>query len=139
MDTVEIYLNSKTANKQNGTSNCIFHLPNVEVAKDEVAYVNVKQAVIPFSWYNVNETNNILNITIGEISGTRHYTINIPFGNYNITQLIAYLHLQIELFTGNDRKLIITYSTQTNKLIFTQLYHTFRLEHTSTCFEFNGV
>ena len=70
MDVVEIYLNSKTANKQNGTSNCIFHLPNVEVAKDEVAYVNVKQAVIPFSWYNVNETNNILNITIGEISGT---------------------------------------------------------------------
>jgi hypothetical protein len=53
MDVVEIYLNSKTANKQNGTSNCIFHLPNVEVAKDEVAYVNVKQAVIPFSWYNV--------------------------------------------------------------------------------------
>ena len=54
MDVVEIYLNSKTTDKQNGTANCVFHLPNIEVAKDEVAYINVKQAVIPFSWYNVN-------------------------------------------------------------------------------------
>ena len=35
MDVVEIYLNSKTADKQNGTANCVFHLPNIEVAKDE--------------------------------------------------------------------------------------------------------
>lgn len=135
MDTVEIYLNSKTANKQNGSSNCIFHLPNVEVAKDEVAYVNVKQAVIPFSWYNVNETNNILDIKIANI---RPYTIYIPFGNYNITQLIAYLHSQFLLFVGNDKYLTITYSTQTNKLKFTHTHHNFLLESFSSCFELLG-
>ena len=95
MDVVEIYLNSKTADKQNGTSNCIFHLPNVEVAKDEVAYVNVKQAVIPFSWYNVNETNNILDI---KVANRRPCTIYIPFGNYNINHLIAYLQSQFYYF-----------------------------------------
>ena len=135
MDTVEIYLNSKTANKQNGTSNCIFHLPNVEVAKDEVAYDNVKQAVIPFSWYNVNETNNVLDITIDNI---RPYTVVIPFGNYNINQLIAYLHSQFLLFVANDKDLIITYSTQTNKLTFTHHHHNFLLESFSSCFELLG-
>lgn len=135
MDTVEIYLNSKSANKKNGTSNCVFHLPNIEVAKDEVAYVNVKQAVLPFSWYNVNETNNVLDIRIANV---RPYTINIPFGNYNINQLIAYLHSQFLLFLANDKDLIITYSNQTNKLLFTHHHHNFRLEYSSTCFELLG-
>jgi hypothetical protein len=135
MDVVEIYLNSKTADKQKGTSNCIFHLPNVEVAKDEVAYVNVKQAVIPFSWYNVNETNNILDIKIDNI---RPYSISIPFGNYNINQLIAYLHSQFLLFVSNDKHLTITYNIQTNKLTFTHTHHNFLLEPFSTCFELLG-
>ena len=135
MDTVEIYLNSKSANKQNGTSNCVFHLPNIEVNKDEVAYINVKQAVIPFSWYNVNETNNVLDIRIANV---RPYTINIPFGNYNINQLISYLHSQFLLFLANDKDLIITYSNQTNKLLFTHHHHNFRLEYSSTCFELLG-
>ena len=134
-ESVEIYLNSKLANKQNGTSNCVFHLPNIEVAKDEVAYVNVKQAVIPFSWYNVNETNNVLDILIENV---RPYTINIPFGNYNINQLIAYLHSQFLLFLANDKHLTITYSTQTNKVLFTHTHHLFRLEYSSTCFELLG-
>ena len=135
MDTVEIYLNSKSANKQNGTSNCVFHLPNIEVNKDEVAYINVKQAVLPFSWYNVNETNNVLDIRIANV---RPYTINIPFGNYNINQLISYLHSQFLLFLANDKDLIITYSNQTNKLLFTHHHHNFRLEYSSTCFELLG-
>ena len=134
-ETVEIYLNSKLANQQNGTSNCVFHLPNIEVAKDELAYVNVKQAVIPFSWYNVNETNNVLDILIANV---RPYTINIPFGNYNINQLIAYLHSQFLLFVGNDKHLIITYSNQTNKLLFTHTHHIFKLEIYSTCSELLG-
>lgn len=134
-ESVEIYLNSKLANKQNGTSNCVFHLPNIEVAKDELAYVNVKQAVIPFSWYNVNETNNVLDILIANV---RPYTINIPFGNYNINQLIAYLHSQFLLFLANDKYLIITYSTQTNKLLFTHSHYTFKLEYSSTCSELLG-
>jgi hypothetical protein len=135
METVEIYLNSKSANKQNGTGNCVFHLPNIEVGKDEVAYINVKQAVIPFSWYNVNETNNVLDVRIANV---RPYTINIPFGNYNINQLIAYLQSQFLLFLGNDKYLTITYSTQTNKLLFTHTHFNFRLEYSSTCFELLG-
>jgi len=135
MDVVEIYLNSKSANKQNGTSNCVFHLPNIEVAKDEVAYVNVKQAVIPFSWYNVNETKNILDIRIANV---RPYSISIPFGNYNINQLITYLQSQFLLFVGNDKNLTITYSIQTNKLAFTHTHHNFMLEYSSNCFELLG-
>jgi hypothetical protein len=104
-DTIEIYLNSKTANKQNnGTSDVTFHLPPIEVLKDEKAYVNVKQAVIPFSFYNVNETNNLLNFSI-EISqqSFNTYSISIPFGNYNINQLISYLNSQFLLLPANDK------------------------------------
>jgi hypothetical protein len=135
-DVIEIYLNSRTANKQNGsTSSCIFNLPNIEVRQDEKAYINVKQAVIPFSWYNVNETNNKLNMLIG---GVNMYSLSIPFGNYNINQLISYLSSQISLFPGNDKALTIAYSIQTNKLTFTQIHHTLRLLATSTCFELLG-
>lgn len=134
-DVIEIYLNSKTANKQNNsTSSCTFNLPNIEVRQDEKAYVNVKQAVIPFSWYNVNETNNILNMLIGIHS----YSISIPFGNYNINQLISYLSSQFLNFPGNDKGLTIAYSIQTNKLTFTHIHHTLQLLATSTCFELLG-
>lgn len=135
-DVIEIYLNSKTANKQNdSTSSCTFNLPNIEVRQDEKAYVNVKQAVIPFSWYNVNETNNKLDMLIG---GVNTYSISIPFGNYNINQLISYLSSQILLFPSNDKALTIAYSIQTNKLTFTHIHHTLRLLATSTCFELLG-
>jgi hypothetical protein len=134
-DVIEIYLNSKTANKQNdSTSSCTFNLPNIEVRQDEKAYVNVKQAVIPFSWYNINETNNKLNMLIS----VRTYSISIPFGNYNINQLISYLSLQILLFPSNDKNLTIAYSIQTNKLTFTHTSHSLQLLPSSTCFELLG-
>ena len=78
-ESIEIYLNSKYANKyvDNTTANCIFHLPSIEVSKDEKAYINVKSAVIPFSWYNVNNTNNKLNILV---DNANTYNIQIPFG-----------------------------------------------------------
>lgn len=135
-DVIEIYLNSKTADKlNNSTSSCTFHLPNIEVGKDEKAYINVKQAVLPFSWYNVNETNNKLNLLIG---GVNTYSISIPFGNYNINQLISYLSSQFLTFPANDKNLTLVYSTQTNKLTFTHTSHTLRLLATSTCFELLG-
>ena len=136
-ETIEIYLNSKFANKyiDNLTSNCVFYLPNIELNKNEKAFINLKSCVIPFSWYNVNKTNNVLDIRIANL---RPYTIEIPFGNYNINQLIAYLQLQFLLFVGNDKYLTITYSSQTNKLTFTHTYHTFKLEYSSTCFELLG-
>ena len=51
-ETIEIYLNSKFANQylNNLTSNCVFYLPNIEVSAKEKAYINVKSAVIPFSF-----------------------------------------------------------------------------------------
>ena len=136
-ESIEIYLNSKYANKyvNNTTANCIFHLPNIEVSKDEKAYINVKSAVIPFSWYNVNSTNNKLNILV---DNANTYNIQIPFGNYNINQLIAYIHSQIATFSVNDKNLILNYSPQTNKITFTNTLKTFQLLNTSTCFELLG-
>jgi hypothetical protein len=139
-DTIEIYLNSKSANKQNnGTSDVLFHLPPIEVRKDEKAYVNVKQAVIPFSFYNVNETNNLLNFSIETSHQSFNtYSISIPFGNYNINQLISYLNSQFLLLPANDKHFTITYSVQTNKLTLKHLHHNFQLLSSSTCFELLG-
>ena len=63
-DNLEIYLNSKTANQRvlDEVGNCFFHLPNIEIGTEEEAYVSVRNAVIPFSWYSVNSTNNYFDI-----------------------------------------------------------------------------
>ena len=55
--------NSKSATNyiNNQISDCYFNLPSIEILQDEIAYINLKDAVIPYSFYNVNNTNNKLN------------------------------------------------------------------------------
>ena len=60
-ETIEIYLNSKSASNclDNQISDCFYNLPAIEILQDEVAYINLKDAVIPYSFYNVNNTNKL--------------------------------------------------------------------------------
>ena len=70
-ETIEIYLNSKSAPNyvNNQISDCYFNLPSIEILQDEVAYINLKDAVIPYySFYNVNNTNNKLNFVLDNIN-----------------------------------------------------------------------
>jgi hypothetical protein len=129
-EILEIYLNSRKANNYyNGLiSDSLYILPSIEITQDENALISIKNAVIPYSFYNVNITNSKLNYVIDGVS----YSINLTFGNYNVNTLKAHLiELIGELFS-------ITYVAKTNKFIFTHSTDDFIFLSSSNCFEILG-
>lgn len=139
-ENLEIYLNSKTATQylDNNVADCIFTIPNIEldILKEDV-YVSVRNAVLPYSWYVVNSTNNKLDLTIDGTS----YTINFPLGNYNVNTLATQLKSLIDALQtqhGHDGDLTITYLAKTNKYYFFHSRHQFSFLSTSTCLELLG-
>ena len=138
-EIIEIYLNSKTADVISSelNSDVIFYIPNITIDKTEVAYISIKNCVFPYSWYNVNYTNNILNYHVNGLP----YTITLIKGNYNANTLREHLYNLIVSQTypnGNDNKFTITYDIKTNKYIFSHLHHEFGFYETSNCFELLG-
>lgn len=136
-ETIELYLHSKNANKyiDNRIANCYFTLPAIDIDPlDGHVYVNVKQAVIPYSFYNVDNNNNKLILLI---NGTT-YTITILPGNYNVNSLISEIQSQISTFAVNDKNLTLTYISKTNKIAFTHSLNTFQILDTTTCSELIG-
>jgi hypothetical protein len=132
-EVIEIYLNSKSADKyyNNMISDAMFSLPNIVIGKNEKAYVSVKNCVIPRSFYNVNDTNSILNYSIDSID----YTRTLTKGNYNVITLKTHL---TELFNILGHTIVITYNTKTNTFLFTSTSGEFTFKSTSNCFELLG-
>jgi hypothetical protein len=112
MESIQIYLNSKYADKYNNNSlsDCEFNLPLINIDDGFYIYLSVVRALIPFSFYNINSNNNFLSYKIN----TTTYNINIPVGNYNITTLINALSTLMSNFT-------ITYDSIKNLLTFKYL------------------
>ena len=138
-EIIEIYLNSATADAfpSEYTSDSVFYIPNIEIDKDEKAFISVKNAVFSYSWYNINFTNNILNYHVNNLP----YTINLVKGNYNANTLREHIYNQLTSQSypnGNDNKFVITYDIKTNKYTFTHLHHEFGFYKTSNCFELLG-
>ena len=138
-EIIEIYLNSATADNfpSQFTSDAVFHIPNITIDKDEKALISVKNCVFPYSWYNINFTNNILNYHVNNIS----YTLNLVKGNYNANTLREHIYNLLISQTypnGNDNKFTITYDIKTNKYTFSHLHHEFGFYETSNCFELLG-
>ena len=72
-DVLEIYINSRTASQtyNNLISDAMYNLPVIEINKNEKAYICVKNAVIPNSFYNVNNSNTrTLGFTVATTAGT---------------------------------------------------------------------
>ena len=131
MDNIQIYLNSKRANKYiNGlTADCIFHLPHINVRKSTNISVTVLNAQIPMSFYNVNANNDKL---VYSVNGSENQEIHFIRSNYNINTLKD--HMMALLGTGFK----ITYSPSSNKLTITHDTYEFILKESSTCFELLG-
>jgi len=125
-ESFQIYLNSSNADiVSNNSYN--FILPNLEIADGNYIYLSVQYANIPYSFYNINLTNNILYYTLTSVN----FTIAITPGNYNITQLITFLKSNMSGFT-------ITYNSMTNKITFSHSTYNFSFLSTSTCNEILG-
>ena len=129
-ETIEIYLNSKSASNylNNQISDCFYNLPSIEILQDEIAYINLKDAVIPYSFYNVNNTNNKLDYILNSVN----YSITLINGYYNVNTLRTHL---LDLLGVNWT---ILYISKLNKFEFIHTLNNFTFLNTSTCFELLG-
>jgi hypothetical protein len=129
IENFQLHLSSNFADKIYSNNNAYteFYLPLIEIPSQYHLHVNVVHASIPFTFYNINSSNNVLNYSIG---GT-NYSFIIAQGNYNVVNLKDYLMSNLPGF-------IITYSPITNKYTFTQNYYGFSFLNTSTCLNILG-
>ena len=130
MEKIQIILNSKTADQyiNNNTTDCIFRIPVIEVKRRHKAHISLTDAVIPYSFYNVNDTNDKLDYVLNGLT----YNVIIEHANYNISTLITYLKLNM------DSGFTINYNSSTNKITFTHSTFEFTFLNTSTCQELLG-
>ena len=125
-ESYQIYLNSKYADTANNDT-YKFQLNTLSIEEGYYIYLSVQNVSIPYSFYNVNESNN----KIEYILNSQLYTIYINSSNYNINQFIEYLSSTMTDFT-------ITYSSRTNKITFIHNAFNFTLLSSSTCYKILG-
>ena len=82
--------------------------PITKSAKSSVFRVKVIQACIPFSFTEINATNNVLTYLFNSVS----YQLTIPVGSYNITSLLLYLSSYLQ--TTHSVVLLFTFNQSTN-------------------------
>lgn len=124
IDSIQIYLNSKYADAKplGDPSICMYNLPQIEIPDGHTLYMSLQNAVIPYSFYCLNSTNNYLEI----LEGVDTIAITVPQGNYNVNQLVSYLQAQL----GNEYSLV--YNGITGKVTLSNTTNEFTLKQAST-------
>jgi len=135
-ETILISLNSKYAKRyvDNSTSNCDFYLPVIEIPSQHYIYLSIANGSIPYSFYNIDDTNNFLKF--GFIGDDTVNTRWIPQGNYNASQIVNYLNYEMNR-TETNNLYKVTYDIITNKITITNSQN-FYFHHESTCLELLG-
>ena len=113
-ESFQLYLDSVNADTNN--NEYTFNLPLLEVQDGFYLYLSVVNCIIPYSFYNINLNNNVLNYNVNNIN----YSLIIPIGNYNINNLVQFLNSQMSNFT-------VTYNKIYNKITFTHSSNDFIL------------
>ena len=98
IENFQLHLSSTYADKIYNNNNCDveFYLPLIEIPSQYHMHINVAHASIPFTFYNVNSSNNVLNYTfLTPLSTppTVSFSLVIPQGNYTVNTLKFYLSL----------------------------------------------
>ena len=130
MESIQIYLNSQYADYYfNGASDCEYVLPLIEIPDGFHIYLSVVSCLIPYSFYNINSSNNILKYSF---DGVTINTLIIPIGNYNVNNLVTIL--KSNLLSGFS----VIYNSIQNKLTFTHTTNEFMFMSSSTCLQILG-
>ncbi len=110
MESFQIHFCSSCADTINNDNNCdcIFNLPQIEINSQSHIYLSVVHASVPYSFYQINTTNNFLSYSYNGIINDFYIT---P-GNYNVYELGAYL-------VANLPNTTVTYSPIINAYTFT--------------------
>ena len=129
IDSQKIFLSPAGASlKRNGlfNSNLEFIIPNLYQTNNNLLYLTIKclHAEIPYSFYVVNEYNNLLSITY---NSNQILNISIPFGNYNANTFMKYLAPVLP--TG----MTISFNNTNGKFTFAYTC-AFSINSTSTCY-----
>ena len=129
LESIQITLNSKYAQKyiNNSRSNCDFYFPVIEIPAQHHIYLSVQSAIIPYSFYNINASNNTLYYTVNGVD----LTLTIDPGNYNTIQLASYMTKWMSGF-------VVTYANITNTFTFTNSIYNFSFDILSTCLSILG-
>jgi hypothetical protein len=118
IDQRQIILNSDHATLNNGTFLSDVNFQFIGLLQDdadiEEITVQVQNAQIPISFYNINVYNNILNITYNATP----YTLTLTRGNYNSTTLISEIIAKLALIAITD--ITIATSSTTGIITFTR-------------------
>ena len=110
IDSKQFYLTStsKIGIKMNSTLNSKinFEIPRFITKQSNILYHSIKllHAEIPYSFYIINETNNVINLVIDAIN---HF-FTVPVGNYNAFTLLTVLNTI-------DNKILFTLNNSTGK------------------------
>ena len=129
MESIQIYLNSQSADKSfNGAADCEYNLPLIEIPDGFHIYLSVVSCLIPYSFYNINNLNHVLQYSF---DGITINTLSIPIGNYNVNSLLSVLKSNLVAF-------IITYDNIKNKFTFTHPTNNFMFMSSSTCLQILG-
>ena len=119
-DTRIINLNSSNAEKANGDylSDVRFNFTGLlqDDPDIEEVQIQIQNAQIPYSFYNINVYNNILKVSVDGLPTI--YTITLTRGNYNANTLIT--ELSTQLISAGLTGITITISSITGKLTFTK-------------------
>jgi hypothetical protein len=85
-----LVLNTSNILPDGSNNTLVYNFPNSVVLKEK--YIAVSQIIMYYSWFNISSvySNNIITYTwtVGGVSTT--YTVNIPNGLYNITDINAF-------------------------------------------------
>lgn len=106
-------------------SNLEFNIPSLYQSSGNVLYSTIRclHAEIPYSFYIVNEYNNLLSLSTGDIF--------IPFGNYNANSFMKYLETALPI------GMTVSFNTTNGK--FTLSYNQpFSINASSTCYILMG-
>jgi len=134
-ESVQIHLNSKfakTFNNQN-YSDVDFDTNLIQVDDRYSIHLSVINASIPYSFYNINSTNNKLNYQELTTPDPTGLTLYINYGNYTAYQLATYLSQNLPNTT-------VTYNSIINKFTFSNSVNDFKiLSQFSTCINVLGL
>ena len=133
IDSLQIYINSKYAssNPDYSGANNLYLLPYIVAPEGHYIHISVVNASIPYSFYNINELNNVLYcvvhyqfITDVMNAHDESYFINIPVGNYNANQMVNVLS-KMSNWTAtsgsgsyDNPNLVVTYNAIVNRFTF---------------------
>jgi len=133
IDSKLINLNSNDATQLNGTklSNMLFNFSNVLKEEKDTIFASggVSTASFCFSFYNINDTNNVFDIAITPATkSTSVFSVSIANGMYNATSLLKYIQ--------NDLNAQLAYDVITDA-DGVQIYSQFNYFSTTGRFEMN--